>query len=132
MFDYVDRSAYPYCSQEHWIEFRPVWDSGDIITDRVNSVCVIDSDNDTLLEIVAGSQDCKVYLFEERPCMRDPWNQYYELVWDSGETMWSPVTSVTAHQDLDDDKFGEIAVSAYGQGVFVFDYHTANLLSQLD
>ena len=82
-----------------------MWDSGDTIKDRVHSVCVVDTDNDLLLEIVAASQDNKVYLFEERPCMRDPWNQFYELVWDSGNTFWAPVTSVTADQDLDDDLF---------------------------
>ncbi|GAH65897.1 unnamed protein product, partial [marine sediment metagenome] len=38
VFDYIDHSAYPFCLQEHWIHFEPVWDSGDIITDRVHSV----------------------------------------------------------------------------------------------
>ncbi|MFW9848900.1 MAG: FG-GAP-like repeat-containing protein, partial [Candidatus Thorarchaeota archaeon] len=119
VFDYIDHSAYPYCLNEHWIEFQPVWDSGDIIKDRVNSVCVIDSDNDTAIEIVAGSQDNHVYLFEERPCLKHT----YVLRWTSGDAIWAPVNSVTASQDLDDDHFGEIVASAYGQGVFVFDYN---------
>ncbi|MFW9920195.1 MAG: FG-GAP-like repeat-containing protein [Candidatus Thorarchaeota archaeon] len=119
VFDYIDHSAYPYCLNAHWIEFQPVWDSGDTIKGRVNSVCVIDSDNDTRMEIVAGSQDNHVYLFEEIPCFKHT----YTLRWTSGDAIWAPVTSVTAHQDLDDDHFGEIVASAYGQGVFVFDYN---------
>ncbi|MHA1907468.1 MAG: FG-GAP-like repeat-containing protein [Candidatus Thorarchaeota archaeon] len=119
VFDYIDHSAYPFCLQEHWIHFEPVWDSGDIITDRVHSIAIVDSDNDTRMEIVAGSQDNKVYLFEERPCLKHT----YELRWTSGDAIWAPVTSVTAHQDLDDDHFGEIVASAYGQGVFIFDYN---------
>jgi tripartite motif-containing protein 71 len=119
VFDYIDHSAYPYCLEEHWIEFRPVWDSGDIITDRVNSVCVVDSDNDRSIEIVAASHDCKVYLFEERPCMKHT----YELRWTSGDAFWAPVLSVTASQNLDDDDYGEIVASAYGQAVIVFDYN---------
>ena len=121
VFDYIDRSAYPYCMEEHWIEFQPVWNSGDTITGRVNSVCVTDSDNDTRLEIVAGSQDHKVYLFEERPCLKHT----YELRWTSGDAFWAPINSVTASQNLDDDNFGEIVASAYGQAVIIFDYdHT--------
>ncbi|MBN2230199.1 MAG: VCBS repeat-containing protein [Candidatus Thorarchaeota archaeon] len=119
VFDYIDHSAYPYCLNEHWINFAPVWDSGDTINGRVNSVCVIDSDNDTRMEIVAGSQDNHVYLFEEVPCFK----HIYELRWTSGDAIWAPVNSVAASQDLDDDNFGEIIVSAYGQGVFVFDYN---------
>ncbi|MFW9955508.1 MAG: hypothetical protein ACFFD3_13215 [Candidatus Thorarchaeota archaeon] len=119
VFDFIDHSAYPYCLKEHWIHFEPVWDSGDIIKGRVYSVAVVDSDNDTRMEIVAGSYDNKVYLFEERPCLK----HVYDLRWTSGDAIWAPVTSVTASQDLDDDKFGEIVASAYGQGVFVFDYN---------
>ncbi|MCK5151194.1 MAG: VCBS repeat-containing protein, partial [Candidatus Thorarchaeota archaeon] len=119
VFDYIDHSAYPYCMDEHWIHFEPVWDSGDTITGVVNSVAVVDSDADTRLEIVAGSEDNKVYLFEERPCLKN----CYELQWTSGEAIWAPVVSVTASQNLDDDVYGEIVASAYGQGVYVFEYN---------
>ncbi|MHA2424110.1 MAG: 6-bladed beta-propeller [Candidatus Thorarchaeota archaeon] len=120
VFDYIDHSAYPYCMDEHWIQFDPVWDSGDTITGVVNSVAVVDSDADTRMEIVAGSEDHNVYLFEERPCMKHT----YELMWTSGEAIWAPVVSVTASQDLDDDEYGEIVASAYGQGVYVFEYNS--------
>ncbi len=120
VFDYIDSSAYPYCLDEHWLEFEPVWDSGDTITDRVSSIAIVDSDNDSLVEIVAGSYDSKVYLFEECPCRKN----FYVPRWNSGDTIWAPVTSVTASQNLDEDGYGEIVASAYGQGVFVFDYNS--------
>ncbi|MGY5880566.1 MAG: FG-GAP-like repeat-containing protein, partial [Candidatus Thorarchaeota archaeon] len=120
VFDYIGSSGYPYCPIEHWMDFEPVWDSGDTITGVVNSVAVVDSDADLCVEIVAGSQDSKVYLFEEIPCM----DHFYALRWTSGDAIWKPVVSVTASQDLDDDAYGEIVVSAYGQGVYVFDYNS--------
>ncbi len=119
LFDYIDSSAYPYCPNEHWIDFDPVWDSGDTITGLVNSVAVVDSDYDTRLEIVAGSEDNKVYLFEQIPCQKN----CYVLRWTSGDAIWKPVLSVTASQNLDDDPYGEIVASAYGQGVYVFQYN---------
>ncbi len=119
VFDFVGSSSYPVCPSKNWLEFELVWDSGDTITDRVHSVAVTDSDADTRLEIVAGSQDNHVYLFEEIPCMAHT----YELRWTSGEAIWAPVVSVTASQDLDDDPYGEIVASAYGQGVYVFEFN---------
>ncbi|MFW9798454.1 MAG: 6-bladed beta-propeller, partial [Candidatus Thorarchaeota archaeon] len=118
VFDFVDAEAYPYCLDDNWFIFEHVWDSGDAISGRVNDIAVVDSDNDTHYEIVAGSQDHKVYLFESCDCFIHE----YELIWDSGDTIYAPINSVAASQDLDDDKFGEIVVSAYGLGVYIFEF----------
>ena len=119
VFDFVDSEAYPYCLDDNWFIFEHVWDSGNTIRGRVNDVAVVDSDNDTHYEIVAGSQDKKVYLFESCDCLI----HNYELIWDSGDTIYAPIISVAASQDLDTDKFGEIVVSAYGLGVYIFEFN---------
>ncbi|MFW9770368.1 MAG: 6-bladed beta-propeller, partial [Candidatus Thorarchaeota archaeon] len=118
VFDFVDAEAYPYCLDDNWFIFEHVWDSGDTIKNRVNDIAVVDSDNDTHYEIVAGSQDNKVYLFESCDCFIHE----YKHIWDSGDTIYAPIVSVAASQDLDDDKFGEIVVSAYGLGVYIFEF----------
>ncbi len=118
VFDYIDHSAWPYCQEEHWIEFAYVWDSGDVMPDRVNAIAVADSDGDLRNEVVAGCQDGKVYVFEELACL----HHEYELTWNSSDAMFMPVNSLTASPGLDDDDNWEIVASAYGQGVFVFDY----------
>ncbi|TXT55373.1 MAG: putative Peptidylamidoglycolate lyase [Candidatus Thorarchaeota archaeon] len=117
VFDYVDHSAWPYCSY-HWMDFEYVWDSGDTISGRVNSVAVGDADADGLTEIYAGSQDCKVYRFEEIPCLKHT----YVYRWDSGDSIYRPINSITISNNIDNDVFGELVVSAYGQGVFIFHY----------
>ena len=119
VFHFVDAQAWPYCLDENWFIFEHVWDSGNTITDRVNDIAVVDSDNDTLYEIVAGSQDGVVYLFEACACLKNNFN----LMWTSGNTIYEPINSVAASQDLDTDKYGEIVVSAYGLGVYIFEYN---------
>ncbi|MDF1540455.1 MAG: 6-bladed beta-propeller, partial [Candidatus Thorarchaeota archaeon] len=118
VFDYIDHSAWPYCQEEHWIQYEPVWDSGDTITDRVNTVVVGDTDRDLKSEIIAGSQDGIVYLFEEKPCL----HHVYDLKWTSGDSIWRPINAIAFSTNFDGDFYGEFAVSAYGQGVYVFHY----------
>ena len=117
LFDYIDHSAYPYCSR-HWMDFQLVWDSGDAIGGRVNSVAVGDTDNDTRSEILAGSQDSKLYIFEQIPCFKHA----YVLRWTSGTTIYRPINSIAVSNKLDSDNYGEIVVAAYGQGVFLYEY----------
>ena len=118
VFDYIDHSSWPYCQEEHWIHFEPVWNSGDVISDRVNSVVIGDTDRDMKSEIIAGSQDGKVYIFEEKPCLHHDYN----LIWTSGDAIWRPINAIAYSENFDSDVFGEFAVSAYGQGVYVFHY----------
>ncbi len=101
------------------MDFQLVWDSGDAIGGRVNSVVVGDTDNDTRSEIIAGSQDCKLYIFEQIPCFKHS----YVLRWTSGSTIYCPINSVAVSNKLDGDNYGEIVVAAYGQGVFLYEYN---------
>lgn len=119
VFDFLESEAWPYCLDENWFIYELVWDSGETIGDRVNDIAIVDSDNDTHYEIVAGSQDHKVYLFEACACLRNEFN----LMWDSGNIIYAPITSVAASQGLDGDNYGEIGVSAYGLGFYIFDYN---------
>lgn len=117
VFELAWASQWPECPS-HDLHFNLVWTSGDIITGRVSEVDAGDTDYDGRMEIIAGSYDCKVYIFEAIPCA------YHEYVhvWDSGNTIYDPINSIVVASDMDSDPYGEIAVAVYGQGVFVFHY----------
>jgi DNA-binding beta-propeller fold protein YncE len=117
VFEFESHSGFPYCA-EHWMNFVKVWDSGNEIRGRVYDVTTGDTDYDSLKELIVGAGDCKVHVFEFLPCGI----HRYEKIWDSGDTLFEPVLSVTVSSDLDYDPYGEIAATSYGQGVFVFEY----------
>ncbi|MGY5853187.1 MAG: 6-bladed beta-propeller, partial [Candidatus Thorarchaeota archaeon] len=121
VFEYEWHSGWPHC-EEHLIDMTKVWDTGDDIDTRVLSVATGDTDNDGLKELIVGSYDGKLHIFEFLPCGV----HRYEKVWDSGDLMFNPIVSITLSNDLDEDPYGEIAVSSYGQGVFTIQYDSAS------
>ncbi len=121
VFDYVDHSNYPYCPS-HSMSFIHVWDSGNQIGGRVYDVAVGDTDCDGRTDILAASYDCRVYVFEEIPCFKHT----YQKKWDSGDAMSKPVISMAVSNNLDEDQYGEIVASAYGDGVYVFEYNSTS------
>jgi hypothetical protein len=137
-FEYDDHSNYPF-SEEHWISFREVWDSGDAIDGRVYTIGYGDTNFNGLPEIIAGTREGRVYVFENDgvhlmingepfPLIND---NNYELVWTSQNYTWTPILDMTVGE-LDGTPGEEIALVAQGQGVFVlnwdelfqrYDYH---------
>ncbi|MHA2164057.1 MAG: hypothetical protein ACXABF_16705, partial [Candidatus Thorarchaeota archaeon] len=137
-FEYDDHSNYPF-SEEHWISFREVWNSGDTIDGRVYTIGYGDTNFNGLPEIIAGTREGRVYVFENDgvhlmingepfPLIND---NNYELVWTSQNYTWTPILDMTVGE-LDGTPGEEIALVAQGQGVFVlnwdeyyqrYDYH---------
>jgi outer membrane protein assembly factor BamB len=127
-YEYTRHSGYPF-SAEHWIKYEEVWNSGNNITEKVYSITVADTNYNGLPEIVAGTRNGTIYIFENAgtnmPLNNVPFpitnDNNYRLIWNSSTFMWRPIRSLAAG-DLDGDPNDEIAATAMGQGVYVIDY----------
>ncbi len=135
-FEYDTHSGYPF-SQEHWITYRKVWDSGDAVQGRIYTIGHGDTNYNGLPEIIAGTREGRVYVFENDgthlmingkpfPLIND---NHYRLVWTSKNYTWRPIISMEVGE-LDQTPGEEIALVAQGQGVFILDWnnesHTYN------
>ncbi len=128
-FEYVDHSGYPF-AQEHWIEYKEVWSSGDAIKgEQVYRIAYGDTNYNGLPEIIAGTRQGRVYVFENDgthlmingrpfPLIND---NHYRLVWTSAKYTWRPILSMDVGE-LDQTPGEEIALVAQGQGVFILDW----------
>jgi len=132
IFEYRGRLGDP-AGEEHRHEYVKVWDSGETISGRVYSVATGNTDWDEFRELIVGSYDHRVYVFENShsETTASPFwphaDNSFEKVWDSGDLILGPVQSVAVSNWLDDDSYyGEIVVSSYDHGVYVFDYDSTS------
>jgi hypothetical protein len=127
-FEYTDHSNYPF-SEEHWIEYREVWNSNDTIDGQIYTIGYGDTNFNGLPEIIAGTRQGRVYVFENDgvhlmingepfPLIND---NNYELVWTSQNYTWTPIMDMKVGE-LDATPGEEIALVAQGQGVFVLNW----------
>ncbi|MGQ4892148.1 MAG: FG-GAP repeat domain-containing protein [Candidatus Njordarchaeia archaeon] len=102
--------------------YDKVWDSGDgIIKGDILSLAFGDTDNNNLMEIIAGSADGHVYVFEQRH-IYDPITNtefMFDLVWKS--KYLGPVWSVKV-MDLDSDFKKDIIAGAWESGITIYEY----------
>ncbi|MBD3159336.1 MAG: PQQ-binding-like beta-propeller repeat protein [Candidatus Lokiarchaeota archaeon] len=130
LFEYDTHSGYPF-TEEHWIEYRRVWHSGSLNGERVYSIEAGDSNNNGLPEIIAGTREGTVYVFENDglttiingqpfPLVQD--NAYY-LNWTSENYTWTPIRDM-ALGELDGTSGDEIALVASGQGILTLDWNS--------
>ncbi|TMI25826.1 VCBS repeat-containing protein [Candidatus Bathyarchaeota archaeon] len=102
---------------------EPVWVSpAGEIGHRVTSVSIDDLDSDGLQEIIAGSWNKRIYVYEytERFTSTSVHSHEYALVWNSTGTIAGQVNSI-ATGDTDGDKFREIVAGASDNRVYVFE-----------
>ncbi|MBN2229210.1 MAG: hypothetical protein JW779_06410 [Candidatus Thorarchaeota archaeon] len=127
-FEYDDHSGYPF-AEEHWISFRQVWTSGDTIDGKIYTIAYGDTNFNGLPEIIAGTREGRVYVFENDgvhimingepfPLIND---NHYKLVWTSQNYTWRPIMDMEIGE-LDGTPGEEIALVAQGQGVFVLNW----------
>ncbi len=127
LFEYDNHSGYPFV-EDHWITYDQVavLDVGD----KVYSLATGDVNANGLPDIVVGTRDGTVYVYENDgvtlwingqpfPLIYD--NHYY-LNWTSQNYTWSPILSMEAGE-LDGDTGDEIALVSQGQGVFTLDWN---------
>ncbi len=130
-FEYTNHSNYPF-SEEHWIEYAEVWNSGDAIDGRIYTIAYGDTNFNGLPEIIAGTREGRVYVFENAgvhlmingepfPLIND---NNYDLVWTSQNYTWTPILDMKVGE-LDQTPGEEIALVAQGQGVFILDWNEA-------
>jgi hypothetical protein len=126
MFEYEARYGTPGATG-HRHMYTKVWDSGETIKGRVNSVATGNTDADIFREIIVGASDNRVYIFENNQSLRpEPFyphmdNVYIEI-WNSSDLIFGPIQSVAVSNTIDNDAYGEIVASSSGHGVYVFDY----------
>ena len=128
IYEFSNHSGYPF-SEEQWITYEEVWNSGSILDGKVFSLAIGDTNYNSLLEIIVGTYNGTIYIFENNgtvlyingkpfPLTSD---NKYKLIWNSSNLIWNPITSISTG-DLDGDPYDEIAVVARGQGVYVINY----------
>lgn len=126
IYEYDDHSGYPF-NEEHWISYREV--TALPVADRVYSLETGDTNSNGLPEVIVGTRDGTVYVFENDgitlyingfpfPLIND--NHYY-LNWTSENYTWTPIVSM-AVGELDGDIGDELALIAQGQGIFVLEW----------
>ncbi len=127
-YEYSNHSGYPF-TEDHWIEFEEVWNSGESITGLPTTLATGDTNNNGLPEIIVGTREGVVYVFENDgltimingepfPLIHD---NHYTLNWTSGTYTWTPIISMETGE-LDDEDGDEIALVAQGQGVYILDW----------
>ncbi len=130
LFEFTNHSSYPF-EEAHWIEYTEV--STLEVGEKVYSLETGDTNNNGLDEIIVGTREGTVFVFENAgisltingqpfPLVRD--NRYY-LNWTSLNYTWEPILSM-AIGELDGDAGDEIALVAEGQGVFTLDWNSAS------
>ena len=126
IYEYDNHSGYPFV-EEHWITYDEVATLD--VGDKVYSLETGDTNGNGLPEIIVGTRDGTVYVFENEgvtlwvngypfPLIYD--NHYY-LNWTSENFTWTPILSM-AVGELDGTLGDEIALVAQGQGVFTLDW----------
>ncbi|MFQ6123564.1 MAG: hypothetical protein ACE5R6_03025 [Candidatus Heimdallarchaeota archaeon] len=123
VFEYLTRSGYRN-RLGYSQAFTEVWSNGNTVK-QVRAVATGDTDGDGFQEIIAGSEDHRVYIFENT---LDEWSAYpphadnaYVLKWDSGRQIFGPIQALAVGDLNPTTPSDEIVVSAYGHGVFVFE-----------
>jgi len=126
VYEYRARLGTPgNLDHQHYYEL--VWDSNATIAGLVTAVATGDTDNDGFREIIAGASDHRVYIFENAnattpgPTFPHADNSFVQ-VWNSGDQIPGPIQTLTVSNFLDQDNYGEIAVTSPGHGAYVFDY----------
>jgi len=130
IFEYESHSGYPF-SQEHTIEYKEVWKSSSIPDNMICSITHCDVNSNGLPDIVAGTRNGTIYIFENDGTVLDVKGKPFPLPSDNKYRLsavlegyaWNPILSLDAG-NLDEDSDDEIVVMALGQGVYVINRST--------
>ncbi len=127
LFEYDNHSGYPFV-EEHWITYDEVATLD--VGEKIYSLETGDTNYNGLPEIICGSREGTVYVFENAgitfmingqpfPLVYD--NHYY-LNWTSENYTWTPIQSM-AVGELDNMPGDDIVLVAQGQGVFTLEWN---------
>jgi hypothetical protein len=111
VFEYANSSGFPF-STEQWQNYDETWTITDPNLGQIYSVVSGDTNGNGLREIITGSSDNMLYIFEYNTT-----NELFNQIWNSSD-FFSNIPRALAVGNLDSDDFDELAVTVYGQGVF--------------
>lgn len=132
IFEYKSHSGYPF-SREHTIEYEKVWRSNGIADPMVCSITHGDVNSNGLPDIIAGTRNGTIYIFENNGTVINVNGKPFPLLNDNNYRLcavlegyiWNPITCLDAG-NLDNDIDDEIMAMALGQGVYVINRKGAN------
>jgi len=135
IFEYTNHSGYPF-SKVHSIEYTEVWKSTGISDNMICSVTSGDVNSNGLPDIIAGTRNGTIYIFENDGVVLNVNGKPFPLVSDNKYRLnatlqgyiWKPITSLDIG-NLDDDSDDEIVAMALTQGVYVVDRRINNNFS---
>lgn len=128
-FEYYNHSKYPF-TLDHWIEYREVWNSGELINSHVTSLGFGDINGNGLPDILVGLRNGELILLENNGTVIDV-NSYifpltqdnsYRAIWRSKEAAFTPILRISIN-DTDDDGLDEASIIAVTLGAYVLDYN---------
>ncbi|UYP47841.1 hypothetical protein NEF87_004126 [Candidatus Lokiarchaeum ossiferum] len=128
LYEYDEHSGYPF-NEEHWITYRQVYHD-DVDGEKIYSLESGDTNHNGLPEIVVGTREGTVFIFENDGISMEINGDYfpliqdnaYELIWTSENYTWTPILSMDIGE-LDGSEGEELALIAQGQGVFSLDWN---------
>jgi len=128
-FEYYNHSRYPF-TPDHWIEYRKVWDSGDLINSHVTSLGFGDLNGNGLPDILVGLRDGGLVLLENNGTVIDvggymfPLTQdnSYREIWRNEEAAFTPILRISVN-DTDQDGIDEASIVAVTLGAYILDYN---------
>lgn len=118
-----DNTVHIFTYNQSTSRFEHVWDSGDsLIQNDVMALAIDDLDGNGYYEVVAGSADGHVYIFEQNtPILNFPNGVLFNLSWVSDESAISQIWSI-AIDDIDGDSLKDVVVGSWDGRVHVFEY----------
>ncbi|WP_371803413.1 FG-GAP repeat domain-containing protein [Candidatus Lokiarchaeum ossiferum] len=129
LYEYDEHSGYPF-NEEHWITYTQVFHD-DVNGEKIYSLESGDTNNNGLPEIIVGTREGTVYVFENAGISMEINEEYfpliqdnaYQIIWTSENYTWTPILSMDIGE-LDGTDGDEIALIAQGQGVLTLDWNS--------
>lgn len=128
LYEYDEHSGYPFV-EDHWITYREVFTANETTNKKIYSLETGDTNENGLPEIIFGTRDGTVYVYENGgistiingqpfPLIRD---NFYELIWTSENYTWTPILDMDVGE-TDGTPGDELAIIAQGQGLLTLDW----------
>ena len=131
-FEYYNHSRYPF-TPEHWIEYRNVWDSGNLIDSHITSLGFGDLNGNGLPDVLVGLRNGGLVLLENNGTVIDingymfPLTQdnSYREIWRNEDAAFTPILRISIN-DTDRDDIDEASIVAVTLGAYILDYDKTN------
>jgi len=128
VFEYWLHSGYPFNS-EHWITYREKWTSHNL-GQHPTSLVVGDTNYNGLPDLVVGTREGGIFIFENNGTILDingqPYplvqDNSYELIYSDFENIWRPIYSMDIG-NLDNSPGDEVVIASFAFNGYILRYN---------